>query len=295
MKRIVHLSDLHFGRTRPELLQPLVAAVTEVAPDLVVVSGDLTQRARTREFRAARHFLDSLGARWLAVPGNHDMPLFQPVTRFLQPFRKYREMISYDLEPCHENGLFMVAGINTADRFAHQRGVARGASIRRTCQRFGEGSDDRFHILVAHHPFEQDPSADKAPMKGREAALARLKDCGADVVLSGHLHTWHTGAFLTRPGDPAGPIQVHAGTSLSTRLRGEVNDFALLDMEPGRLTVTRMAVEHDGVHFAERARAVFRREGQGLVAVPGEGVVPKRPGSEGDGDAGKVQRLHKIP
>ncbi|WP_298492830.1 metallophosphoesterase [uncultured Maritimibacter sp.] len=290
MKRIVHLSDLHFGRARPELLKPLVAAVQAVEPDIVVVSGDLTQRARSREFRAARHFLDSLGARWLAVPGNHDMPLFQPVTRFFQPYRKYREMISFDLEPCHDGGIYRVAGLNTTDRFAHQRGVARSGAIRRLCQRFADGPKDRFNIVVAHHPFEQDPAADKAPMKGREAALARLKDGGADVVLSGHLHTWHTGAFLTRPGDPAGPIQVHAGTSLSSRLRGEVNDFALLDMVPGQLTVTRMAVEADGVHFTERARAVFRREGVGLVAVPEDSVL-----SEGDVDTGKVQRLHKVP
>lgn len=278
MSRLVHLSDLHFGRARPELLAPLSDAINAAQPDLVVVSGDLTQRARSREFAAAREFLDGLGARWLAVPGNHDIPLYQPWDRFLKPFRKYRENIALDLEPCHEGEDYLVAGLNTVDRFAGQRGRARAGAIRRVCSLFDGGPDDRFNILMAHHPFEQDHASHKTPMKRAEPMLERLKACGTHVVLSGHLHMWHTGPFLTRPGH-VGPIQVHAGTSLSSRLRGEVNDFALLDMNGDRLTVTRMAVEADGTDFTERTQARFKRQGTGLVPLDG---------SEIDGDAGQL-------
>lgn len=277
MSRLVHLSDLHFGRARPELLAPISDAVAAANPDLVVVSGDLTQRARSREFAAAREFLDGLGARWLAVPGNHDIPLYQPWDRFLKPFRKYRETIALDLEPCHEGDDYLVAGLNTVDRFAGQRGRARPSAIRRVCTLFDGGPDDRFNILVAHHPFEQDKASHKTPMKRADAMLEKIKDCGAHLVLSGHLHMWHTGPFLTKSGK-SGPIRVHAGTSLSSRLRGEVNDFAILDMVDDKLTVTRMAVESDGTDFTERAVARFRREGPGLVQIGG---------SEVDGDAGE--------
>jgi 3',5'-cyclic AMP phosphodiesterase CpdA len=266
MSRLVHLSDLHFGRARPELLAPLAEAVASVSPDLVVVSGDLTQRARSREFAAAREFLDGLGARWLAVPGNHDIPLYQPWDRFLKPFRKYRENIALDLEPCHEGEDYLVAGLNTVDRFAHQRGTARPGGIRRICALFEEGGADRFNILLAHHPFEQDRTSHKAPMRRRRKALDRLKGCHTHLVLTGHLHMWHTGPFLTQPGR-SGPIRVHAGTSLSNRLRGEVNDFAILDIEGDLLTVTRMAVEAERVDFTKRDVARFRREGAGLVAL----------------------------
>lgn len=266
MTRIVHLSDLHFGRARPELLAPLSTAITQAAPDLVVVSGDLTQRARSREFRAARAFLDALAVRWLAVPGNHDIPLFSPLERITRPYRKYRECIAYDLEPTVTLDGAVVAGCNTVDRFAHQRGRARIGSMRRICEAFALSGKDRLRIVVAHHPFEQDAGLHKRPMKRAAASLERLKDCGAHLVLSGHLHMWHSGAFVTRPGR-IGPVQVHAGTSLSTRLRGEVNDFALLDIDGPDLGVTRMAVEAESTDFEAVEVTRFRREGDGLVRV----------------------------
>ena len=263
MTRLAHLSDLHFGRARPELLAPLATAIGEAKPDLVVVSGDLTQRARTREFTEARHFLDSLGARWMAVPGNHDIPLFRPVTRMTRPYRRYRECIALDLEPVVETQSMIVAGCNTSDPLVHQRGKVRAGSIRKICQVFEAAEDTKLRIVVAHHPFEQHAGADKTPMKRAGKGLDRLAECGTDVILSGHLHMWHTGAFVTRP-DRAGPIQVHAGTSLSSRLRGEVNDFGLLDVTADQLTVTRMAVPKDGATFEVREVVEYLRTGDGL-------------------------------
>src|ERR1700704_6778790 len=99
MRTLVHLSDLHFGRVDKQLIDPLISAVTEVKPDLVAVSGDLTQRARSHQFREARAFLDALPKPQIVVPGNHDIPFYNFLARFAQPLDNYRHYISSDLEP----------------------------------------------------------------------------------------------------------------------------------------------------------------------------------------------------
>ena len=112
--RLLHLSDLHFGRVNPGLVAPLLQAVQGLAPDLVVISGDLTQRARAAQFAQARDFLDRLGVPWLAVPGNHDIPLDRPVLRVLRPFGGYRRAICRDLAPVADLPGLSVLGFNTA-------------------------------------------------------------------------------------------------------------------------------------------------------------------------------------
>ncbi|MGZ8265598.1 MAG: metallophosphoesterase, partial [Burkholderiales bacterium] len=99
MRTLVHLSDLHFGRVNEAVLGPLARRIGAIAPDVVVVSGDLTQRARKRQFRAARAFLDTLPTPQIVVPGNHDIPLYNVFARFLTPLRNYRRYIGNDLEP----------------------------------------------------------------------------------------------------------------------------------------------------------------------------------------------------
>src|ERR1700704_802293 len=114
MRTLVHLSDLHFGRVDEQLIGPLIAAVTEANPDLVAVSGDLTQRARSHQFREARAFLDSLPKPQIVVPGNHDVPLHNVLTRFLQPLHKYRRYITDDLQPFYHDKEIAVLGVSTA-------------------------------------------------------------------------------------------------------------------------------------------------------------------------------------
>src|SRR5690242_8777714 len=99
MRTILHLSDLHFGRTDPALIDPLLAAAREIAPDVVVVSGDLTQRARRAEFAAARAFLDALPSPQIVIPGNHDVPLYDVFSRFFRRLDRYQRTITEDLEP----------------------------------------------------------------------------------------------------------------------------------------------------------------------------------------------------
>ncbi len=268
MARLIHISDLHFGRTRPELLRPLIAQLNAIGPDLVVISGDLTQRARSSQYRAARAFIDRLDAPVLVVPGNHDVPLDDVFTRMLFPYRRYRKWIDRDLEPHFENDEITVTGINTVNPYAWQRGRVGSRAVRRVCQTF-RGEGDRVRIVVAHHPFEHQPTDDKVLMKGAAKAIDALADCGADIILSGHLHSWRAEPFAERVGR-RGALQVHAGTGLSTRLRGEENDFNVLTVEPGEVVVDRYAAGHGAEGFEHTQRAVFRSGAQGWQAVSGD-------------------------
>ncbi len=272
MARLIHISDLHFGRTRPELLRPLIDLLNEVDADVIAISGDLTQRARSSQFRAARAFIDRLEAPVLVVPGNHDVPLDDVFTRMLFPYRRYRKWIDRDLEPHFENDEITVTGMNTVNPYAWQRGSVGSRAIRRVCRAFASAQrngGDRVRIVVAHHPFEHQPTDSKVLMKGAEKAVDALSDCGADVILTGHLHSWRAEPFAERVGR-RGALQVHAGTGLSTRLRGEENDFNVLTVQPGEVAVDRHAAGHGDDTFRHVQRAVFRPGPQGWSAVSGD-------------------------
>lgn len=237
MTRIIHLSDLHFGRTRDDLLDPLVETVNGLAADLVVISGDFTQRARTWQFEQARALLDRLTAPTLSVPGNHDTPLDNLIVRFLWPWARYRRYIDRNLAPVWEQDLTRVAGVNSVNPFAWQRGrIGRTASahIRDTFHGLPEAW---FRVAVMHHPLEHAPEVDKRLMQGAADALALLGETKVDIVLSGHLHLGSAAPFRAAPGT----LFVQAGTGLSTRLRDQDNTFNLLTLARDDLRIDRYA------------------------------------------------------
>ena len=246
MKRLIHLSDLHFGRVNPDLEAPLLASLHALAPDLVVVSGDLTQRARPDQFKAARAFLDRIAAPVLAIPGNHDTPLYNIFLRLFSPFARYKRYISQDLEPVYTDQEMIVMGLNTVNPFAWQRGrLGREARARvsQIMAQNAEHSAGQMRIVVLHHPPEQDPTTDKKLMKGAREALIALSHCGADVVLSGHLHQATSAPFRAAPD----LLFVEAGTGLSTRLRGtQGNTFNQIDIEGDALRVVTWSADAAG-------------------------------------------------
>lgn len=257
--RIVHLSDLHFGRDRPELAEPLVTVVGELAPDLVAVSGDLTQRARIGQFRAARAFLERLPAPVLCVPGNHDTPLDNLFVRLLRPFGRYREHISHDLEPRLDVGDVAVVGANTVNPLAWQRGRIGPRTVDRVCAAFRAREGAGPNVVVLHHPLEHAPGTDKALTRGAGRALAAFGACGAHVVLCGHLHSWRTAAATAGRGT----LLVQAGTSLSTRVRDEPNDFNLLTLDGRTARVDRYAARDDARGFTHEGAYRFLRRDAG--------------------------------
>ena len=257
MRRILHVSDLHFGRDRPELLRPLIETINRLAPDMVAISGDFTQRARLGQFRAARAFLSKLEPPSLAVPGNHDTPLDNLFVRLLTPWRRYRRYIDHRLEPAWEDEEVAIVGVNTVNHWSWQRGRIGRHTVRRICGEFEGHQGRRMHIAMLHHPLEHGPEVDKRLMRGARSALRRLGQCGADIVLSGHLHRWKARPFEEQEG----VLFVQAGTSLSTRGRGEPNDFNLLTVDGQRVAVEQWTASAGEAQFRPAQDARFEKAG----------------------------------
>jgi 3',5'-cyclic AMP phosphodiesterase CpdA len=244
MKKIVHLSDLHFGRVDESLLGPLEEAVTTARPSLVVVSGDLTQRARTSQFEEARAFLDRLPKPQIVVPGNHDVPLWDVYSRFASPLEKFRRHITEDLEPFYEDEEMVVAGVNTARSLTRKYGRVNGQQVSRLRERLCSYADEVVKVVVTHHPFDLPAGADEREIVGRAAmAMEALAACGADLLLAGHMHVGHTGHTAERykiRGHSA--LYVQAGTATSNRVRGgEANSFNLVRLKRPYIQVERRA------------------------------------------------------
>ncbi len=268
MKTIVHLSDLHFGRANAALLDPLVESVRSADPDVVVVSGDLTQRAKTRQFVEAAAFLRRLPSPQVVVPGNHDVPLYNVVLRFLAPLERYRRHITPDLSPTFVDEGLAVLGINTARSLVLKNGrinEEQAGSVRATLSAL---AGDVVKVVVTHHPFDVGPGAHHKELVGRaKMAMQQFAECGVDLLLAGHLHVSHsddTGARYALAGYEA--LVVSAGTATSTRKRGEANSFNVLGLSKHRIEVERREWQEETGEFACASREAFVRSGRGWEA-----------------------------
>jgi 3',5'-cyclic AMP phosphodiesterase CpdA len=272
MRTIVHLSDLHFGRTDPEVVAALAASVEAARPDLIAVSGDLTQRARAWQFKEARAFLDALPrAPRVVVPGNHDVPLWNFFARFARPLDNFRRYVTDDLEPFYADAEVVVAGVNTARSLTTKYGRINERQIARVRERFCAYADDVTKIVVTHHPFDV-PEGRERDLVGRAAlAMEALAACGADVLLAGHLHLAHTGQTAKRyrtAGHSA--LVVQAGTAASTRVRGEANSYNVLKIRHPFVNVVRLAWAAARKDFTTASSEHFRHTPDGWARVPDE-------------------------
>ncbi|SHE88256.1 Calcineurin-like phosphoesterase [Loktanella atrilutea] len=264
--RLVLLTDLHFGRAQPDLVQPLLNSISEADPDLVVIAGDFVQRARAGQFRDARDFVARLRHDWIAVPGNHDIPLYNIFARAFAPRAAFRRYITNETEPLVEDDNMLVIGLDTTHRWSHQRGLIRPAQIDRVSRLIREAGRDRTVVVMAHHPFHQSPQVEKKVMKGAARALSTWSDCGPHVILSGHLHTWTVEPFLAQKNRQM-TLQVHCGTGLSTRLRGEPNEFAILDLKGDTFSACRMTADTGEMTYSGRSQSRYRRTPEGWQAL----------------------------
>ena len=265
MRTIVHLSDIHFGRLDERLVAPLVRTIQEIAPDLVAISGDLTQRARRGQFAQARAFLDRLPTPRLVVPGNHDVPLFNLAARFLNPYGGYRRYISRDLEPVFEDAEMVAVGLNSARSLPfHGGGRLNESQVARASARLRSAPPGAVRIVVTHHPFDLPEGHGDDDLIGRSGmALPELAAAGIDLFLAGHLHVSHVGHTAERyrtPGHSA--LVVQAGT-LSTRGRGEVNTINVVRLAPPRITVERYSWDAAAQTFQSTWSGEFQRTAEG--------------------------------
>ncbi|MGE8682313.1 metallophosphoesterase family protein [Achromobacter marplatensis] len=221
MTRILQLSDTHFGTERKPVVEAALDLARSLNPDLVVLSGDITQRARRGQFAAARKFIERLSLPVLAVPGNHDIPLFNVFARALNPYGNYKRALGAVLEPVFENPGLLAIGVNTTRPRRRKDGEISDTQIARVAQRLRQARPGQLRIVVAHHPVRAKVESDLSNLLiGRERALAAWAQAGVDLILGGHIHLPYV-LPLTAAGQSAGWI-VQAGTACSQRVRGSV-------------------------------------------------------------------------
>jgi 3',5'-cyclic AMP phosphodiesterase CpdA len=269
MRTLVHLSDLHFGRVDARTLQPLSRLIESLEPHVVVVSGDLTQRARRRQFREARAFLDTLPRPQIVVPGNHDIPLVNVWRRFASPLERYRSIIGRDVEPFYADEEIAVMGFNTARSLTWKAGRMNEEQLAKAVERLAPLPSSLVKIVVTHHPFDVPPGGDENDLVGRaRQAMVVFAAAGADLFLSGHLHVTHTARTADRyPIDGRSALVIHAGTSISTRQRGEGNSFNVLRLEAGTLTLVSFDWNPDRGAFLPRPEERYARGARGWEAA----------------------------
>jgi 3',5'-cyclic AMP phosphodiesterase CpdA len=268
MRTIVHLSDLHFGRLDARIIEPLIDRVNAIHPDLVAISGDLTQRARRAQFRDARAFLDRIAFPTLVVPGNHDVPLYNWAARLLDPFGGYRRYIAANLEPSHVDAEMAVIGLNSARALVvGGRGRMNMTRVDQVAARLRSLPAEPVKVIVTHHPFDVPEGFHDEHLVGRaRLAMARFAEVGADLFLAGHLHVSHVGHSAKRyriAGYSA--LVVQAGT-LSTRGRGELNTFNVLRFARPDMTIERYSWNSGSRTFEQSFEGKFRHTSNGWTA-----------------------------
>jgi 3',5'-cyclic AMP phosphodiesterase CpdA len=274
MRTLVHLSDLHFGRVDPELLEPLRELVHRIAPTAVVVSGDLTQRAKSEQFEEAKAWLDTLPGPQIIVPGNHDISLYNVFRRFVLPLDRYKRYITEDLDPVYIDDEIAVLGVNTARSLTWKDGRVNKEQVAKIRETLAGLPKELVRVVVTHHPFDLPEGAEEDDLVDRaHMAMDVFAECGVDLLMAGHLHQSHAGNTQARYKiSEYAALVVQAGTATSTRGRGEVNSFNVIRTEPLRIEVDRYGWDNVHKQFQLIATEKFMRSGN-VWAEVNEGLL----------------------
>jgi len=270
LRRLLHVSDVHFGpKHLPDRAAGLRRLVAEREPHLVVVSGDLTQRAKPHQFREAREWVDSLAAPSVVVPGNHDVPMYRVWERLLAPLGAYRRHFHGELEPTWEDEELFVVGVNSAYNWTIKDGRVRHLRLRHLARQLAEAPGGTCRVAVIHHELVPAPSFGAQKILTNAHAVAEtLSRGGVELVLSGHLHQAYAARansyypFLDHP-----VLLVHAGTGTSSRGRGverDKNTCNWIEIDEVTFTVTQLLWSDAGASFEPTARFVFPRPAKAL-------------------------------
>lgn len=264
MRTIAHISDLHFGKEDTSLGRELLASLERAQPSLVVISGDLTHGARPWQFEQARSFIDSIGAPTLVVPGNHDIPAYNVVRRFLRPLHAYRTHITDDLAPAYSDDEMIVVGLNTARARTLKEGRVSRAQLRDLHHAFSQfPQDHRVRIVVSHHPVviasarwdRRKRTSIRKPVRVINACEA----CAVDLFLSGHVHRTLSGDVRAHhPGTRRPMVAAQAGAALSRWHLKEPNAYNIVSIHPHQITVSYRC--WDAGSFVERESMTFARK-----------------------------------
>ena len=268
MSVLLHLSDTHFGTERPQVVEALLALAAQQRPDGVVLSGDITQRARPAQFRAAKAFVDQLGAPVLAIPGNHDIALFDLWARLTRPYARFARVFGADLEPVAISPDWLIVGVNTTRARRHTQGEVSEAQVARVASLLAAAGPQQLRVVVVHQPLAV-PEAGEASnlLRGHVQAARAWAQAGADLVLGGHIHLPYT---LPLQGLARRLWVVQAGTAVSARTRPGVpnsvnllrwsDTAATLDADPPGGPPPGKCCLIERWDFSERQQAFERRQ-----------------------------------
>ena len=273
MARIAHLSDVHFGANNPKIVSATEAWLENNQPDLVIISGDFTQRARVEQFRAASAWLNRLraaGMRLLVIPGNHDVPLYDVFRRFAAPLRRYKRYISNELCPWYEDEKVAILGINTARSLTIKDGRINHDQMDMIRKRFAPVPTEKTRILVTHHPLFAMPigkGGELSEAVGRhDDAVEAAAEAGIHIALAGHFHRTYAEAAQKMVADAGGALVIQAGTATSTRLRNaEPQSFNWLHVHRND-RIELQVIVWDGASFQRGHHVEYSRDAAGWQA-----------------------------
>jgi 3',5'-cyclic AMP phosphodiesterase CpdA len=259
MRTVAHLSDLHFGLEDERIAESLLEDIAGFHPSVVVICGELTHRARKKQFEAAAAFIRKIPVPCLTVPGNHDIPLYDVVRRALTPLRRYRRYITTDLNPVFQDDELMILGANTARAAALKNGRISTAQIEFLAGQFCAANSRLFKVLVTHHPFLPPLDNPYAALVGRGAlAVEALEPCGVDLMLAGHYHRDYQGDLHSHYiAIKRSIIVAQAGTTISKRTRGEKNSYDRIIIDPPDICFDRYGWEDR--RFAKTMAARYKK------------------------------------
>jgi 3',5'-cyclic AMP phosphodiesterase CpdA len=269
MARIAHLSDIHFGAHDPRIVDAATAWLEERRPDLVIISGDLTQRARVEQFRAASAWLNGLraaGLKLLVIPGNHDIPLYDVMRRFAAPLDRYKRYISPDLCPWYEDDEVAILGLNTARSLTIKDGRINHDQMDMLRERFASVASAKTRILVTHHPLFAMPigrGGELSEAVGQhDDAVQAASEAGVHLALAGHFHRTYAQAARKMVEKAGGALIIQAGTATSTRLRNaEPQSFNWLHVRRHD-EVGIQVIVWGGTGFRRASHVEYRHDGQ---------------------------------
>ncbi len=281
MSVVLHISDTHFGTEVPQVLEALVSLATQQKPNLVILSGDITQRARPVQFRAAKAFADRLGAPLLAIPGNHDIALFDLWARLTRPYARYAAAFGSNTEPAHSSPQCLVIGVNTTRAWRHKNGAVSSAQIDRVARQLRAATAEQLRVVVVHQPLAVTEDRDRVNLlRGHADALKEWAAAGADLLLGGHIHLPYT---LAIHGLARRMWVVQAGTAVSSRTRpGVPNSVNILRW--GEAPGAQHHPTPDGgsaKHNCQVEQWDFARTERAFVCTASSTVHPERPAAQG--------------
>lgn len=265
MSVLVQISDPHFGTERQKVVAALETLVQRTQPEAVVISGDITQRARSAQFAAARAFVERLGApQVLAIPGNHDIPLFNVLGRVLQPYAGFSRAFGASLEPFWASESMLVICVNTTRAGRHKDGEVSNAQIERVCTQLRAATPEQARIVVTHQPVHVIRTKDiENLLHGHEAAIRAWSAAGADIIMGGHIHLPYVRLLNeVHTGLPREVWAVQAGTAVSSRVRGTPNSVNVVRHARGERVCVIERWDYDAAQdvFQRASEKRFRPE-----------------------------------